>query len=415
MWKIQLDGKQYKIELLISSMSGMKRILKDGYLIFEKQMRFGNFHHSMPIGNHMISIIELEDRYDFRIDNQPFSMLYMSEKTKANFRKEGEDGYDNYNPKPYSQSYTQSYSHPQPKPKKRDNLEFDTGFEMFDYKPSHDSSSKPYTSKPKKPIDTHWNDNSDPLPEYTEYKAPPPEPKEDFNWDKPTSFQFEENNAPAPAPAPAPAQSNPPPYTQPARAPQAPAPLQPPPQISMPAPVQEPPKPIIDLLDTDQQDELPDDLFSNGLGITPIVPGQQRSPPAPLGILDFPQQQVTNQTVSGSPLNLNAPVSLSPSAQVNQPPMYQTTNPSQLNPPLSSPQYNQPQPKKSSDNFAQYMQTSINPPLSTQNPSTYSNQYSQPASTPPTPFNQPPMNPNERNSSPDLGDYFNAPTSIFFI
>ncbi len=38
MWRVELDGKEHKIELLVSYVSGMKRVLKDGYLIYEKQM-----------------------------------------------------------------------------------------------------------------------------------------------------------------------------------------------------------------------------------------------------------------------------------------------------------------------------------------------------------------------------------------
>jgi hypothetical protein len=38
MWRIEVDGKEHKIELLVSYVSGMKRVLKDGFLLYEKQM-----------------------------------------------------------------------------------------------------------------------------------------------------------------------------------------------------------------------------------------------------------------------------------------------------------------------------------------------------------------------------------------
>ena len=36
----------------------------------------------------MISIVEQNDRFDLRIDNQSFSNLYLEEKTKQSFKRE---------------------------------------------------------------------------------------------------------------------------------------------------------------------------------------------------------------------------------------------------------------------------------------------------------------------------------------
>lgn len=341
-----MEGKPHKIELLVSNMSGMKRILKDGYLIFEKQMRFGNFHHSMPIDNHMISIIEMEDRFDFRIDNQPFSLLYLSERNKSSFKREGysssTEEYGGYRAEPYraepSRSEPKPPSYTSSQPKKKDALEFDTGFGMYEYKGAQESQSKSYArkSKPEKPpANMQWNDTPDPS---TEYKAPP-EPNREYNWDGPSNFQFDESNAQAPPPPPTTAAA--PVYNQRASVPQ-PRSQMPPPVQTRP-PVKEQPKPIIDFLDTEQPNALPDDLFSNGLGLVPTT-GQQYKQ---AGILDFPQPTAA-PTMPQPAMNTAAPAG--PSNQYTQPSTYPTapSNPygsPPMNPaPNPSPSY-APQPE----------------------------------------------------------------------
>eukprot|EP01022_Parablepharisma_sp_SALTPOND_P024488 TRINITY_DN5429_c0_g1_i1.p4 TRINITY_DN5429_c0_g1~~TRINITY_DN5429_c0_g1_i1.p4 ORF type:complete len:278 (-),score=34.48 TRINITY_DN5429_c0_g1_i1:1023-1856(-) len=68
-------------------------------MVFEKQMycasnnkirRFTPLNFSKTFGSHVISIVEQNDRYDLRIDNQSFSHLYLEEKTKQNFKREAE-------------------------------------------------------------------------------------------------------------------------------------------------------------------------------------------------------------------------------------------------------------------------------------------------------------------------------------
>jgi hypothetical protein len=380
MWKIELDGKPHKIELLTSSMSGMKRILKDGYLVFEKQMRFGNFHHSMPIDNHMISIIELDDRYDFRIDNQPFSMLYLSEKTKKNFKQESytkkyEKSYD-YESKPKPSTYAPA------QPKKKDNFEFDTGFGMFEYKPSRESVQKSHVqrSNPKPEfVSTPWEMEAE-----SEYKAPPLK-KENYDWNEPARFQFEDstqNQAPA--------------YTQPAPAPQ-PRIVRPPPPVQQPPPVQE--QPLMDLLDSGQSNELSDDLFTDGIGIVPLT-NQYKQPE----MINFPQQTMqTAQPVQSSidALDFSAPPPTSYQAPSAQSTAYPTTVPSMI-----SPSMNQP----GSMNYARpTTNVPTNPPMQTP-PMNSNPSYAQRSVTSPTSFGQPTMQPEEKKgSSTDLGAFFESP------
>ena len=47
-----------------------------------------SFQYSMPLGEHMINIVEQNDRYDLRIDNQSFSHLYLAEKTRQAFKSD---------------------------------------------------------------------------------------------------------------------------------------------------------------------------------------------------------------------------------------------------------------------------------------------------------------------------------------
>ena len=312
MWKIELDEKPHKVELLVSSVSGMKRILKDGYLVFEKQMRFGSFHHSMPIDNHMITIIELDDRYDLRIDNQPFSMLYLSKKTQENFKQESNtkkyEKDHNYESKPKPSAYVPS------QPKKKDNFEFDTGFGMFEYKSSHEPLQKSREQKSKHEpefVTTPWEMEAE-----SEYKAPPPK-KENYDWNEPAKFQFEDSTSSIPYKAPT--------HVQPAPVSQQSVSRAPPPQslIQQPPPVQE--HPLMDLLDSNQPSDLSDDLFADGIGIVPL--GNQYKQPE---VVKFPQQ-TTMQTAPAQPtidaFDFGAPQPSSYPAHSAQPTTYPTTIP----------------------------------------------------------------------------------------
>eukprot|EP00826_Nyctotherus_ovalis_P053565 TRINITY_DN6982_c0_g7_i3.p1 TRINITY_DN6982_c0_g7~~TRINITY_DN6982_c0_g7_i3.p1 ORF type:complete len:395 (-),score=71.32 TRINITY_DN6982_c0_g7_i3:83-1267(-) len=88
MWRLEIEGKDHKIELLTSTVSGKKRVLKDGYLVVEKQVRFGEFGHSMPVDNHVVSIVEEEKEYELRVDNLPFSLLERSSTSKEDIKSD---------------------------------------------------------------------------------------------------------------------------------------------------------------------------------------------------------------------------------------------------------------------------------------------------------------------------------------
>lgn len=89
LWVVEFNGKEHKIELLHSTISGMKRVRIDGNVVFEKRMMFDELNHSIPMGGHMITIEEELDQVNFKIDEEPFALLYLREKNKSNFKHEG--------------------------------------------------------------------------------------------------------------------------------------------------------------------------------------------------------------------------------------------------------------------------------------------------------------------------------------
>jgi len=53
----------------------------------------------------MLNIVEQGDRFDLRIDNQPFSNLYLAEKNKTSFKHEDEGFHAELVDKPASYQY----------------------------------------------------------------------------------------------------------------------------------------------------------------------------------------------------------------------------------------------------------------------------------------------------------------------
>jgi hypothetical protein len=70
MWIIEVEGKQHKIELLISLMSRTKRLLIDGYLVVEKKILVGKFSHSTLIAGHMLSIVESNSQFVISVNGK---------------------------------------------------------------------------------------------------------------------------------------------------------------------------------------------------------------------------------------------------------------------------------------------------------------------------------------------------------
>ncbi len=310
----------------------MKRVLRDGCLILEKQMRFGAFQHTLMIDEHTLTIVEQGDRYDLRIDSQPFSLLYLSERNKSSFKPEG-TGYSDMYPKPSYPGAGHSYpaepghhsvsmGYPSKKPAapKKDPLEFNTGFDQFDYKPSPEYRPQQKMWKPapaEQPASYEWRQEPE-IRQYNKSASMAPQvsaAQEDFSWDKPSGFEFEEGAASRkPATAARPGIFAPPPASaarapaQPAMA--APAPVAAPVKREQPPKVEvkkEEPKPIIDFLDSGPQNTLPPDLFegeSNEPKISPVIkPKEDVKPAAPAAVEGFFGTETTAPPlVSAAPL-----------------------------------------------------------------------------------------------------------------
>jgi len=88
LWVLEIDGKEHRIELLISNLSGKKRVRRDGKVVFEQNMFFDKLKHTTSIGEHVIYINEETDRADLKVDEEPFSLLYLRETNKLYFQQD---------------------------------------------------------------------------------------------------------------------------------------------------------------------------------------------------------------------------------------------------------------------------------------------------------------------------------------
>lgn len=74
-WKFNLDGKDYTIELYNSMLSGKKKIAQNGQVVYENNSYQGAFQFPFTIGRNSLSIVQHGDRYELRINNQSFEHI----------------------------------------------------------------------------------------------------------------------------------------------------------------------------------------------------------------------------------------------------------------------------------------------------------------------------------------------------
>lgn len=75
-WEMCLDGKQHKVELFHSKVSGKKKVSLDAQVLTEDKSYSTEFNYSFKIEKHYINVIQLEsDLFDLRIDNKQFSLI----------------------------------------------------------------------------------------------------------------------------------------------------------------------------------------------------------------------------------------------------------------------------------------------------------------------------------------------------
>lgn len=73
MWKFEHEESIITIELYDSKVSGKKRILKNGLLIYQaKKNALNSFNYTFNNQNHMYSLLKMGNKYDLVIDGQSF-------------------------------------------------------------------------------------------------------------------------------------------------------------------------------------------------------------------------------------------------------------------------------------------------------------------------------------------------------
>ena len=105
-WRFKLDGKDYTIELFTSVLSGKKKVVKNGTVIFFDSKFKNAFQFPFNIEKNALNIIQHGDKFELRINNMSFTHLWDNERTKRNFNyNEPGTGVDPYKPKDYASNY----------------------------------------------------------------------------------------------------------------------------------------------------------------------------------------------------------------------------------------------------------------------------------------------------------------------
>ena len=71
-WKMEMDGKHICIEFFNSVITGKKKILQNGQVIYENNQHSGAFHFPFTIGKHSLSLVQHGDNFELRINNNSF-------------------------------------------------------------------------------------------------------------------------------------------------------------------------------------------------------------------------------------------------------------------------------------------------------------------------------------------------------
>ncbi len=92
-WEFRLDGKDRKIELQHSRITGKRRIYFDGKEILKAQKYTYEFSYSFSIDNHYLNLTQLgPTNYDLRIDNMAFNSITNEIKKQSRLEKRKQEG-----------------------------------------------------------------------------------------------------------------------------------------------------------------------------------------------------------------------------------------------------------------------------------------------------------------------------------
>jgi hypothetical protein len=63
-WKIEVDGDTHVLEFMDSILSGKKKIIKNGLIVFERQLFGVPFQYPFTIGQHSMNVAMHGDKYE---------------------------------------------------------------------------------------------------------------------------------------------------------------------------------------------------------------------------------------------------------------------------------------------------------------------------------------------------------------
>lgn len=75
-WHFDLDDVSYCFELKYTKLTGKKKLLRNGCLIYEESSLKKQFCHEMTIAQHLLVFTQSGDSFDLRINNESFMFVY---------------------------------------------------------------------------------------------------------------------------------------------------------------------------------------------------------------------------------------------------------------------------------------------------------------------------------------------------
>lgn len=103
-WRYEIAGKEHRIELEYSLLSGKRKIFQDGKVLYEGNQLLScfseiitfllyrvlgaAFQFPFSVDGNNLNIIQQGESFELRINNQVFTHLWQQEKTKSEFQYE---------------------------------------------------------------------------------------------------------------------------------------------------------------------------------------------------------------------------------------------------------------------------------------------------------------------------------------
>ncbi len=90
-WRFDLDGKKHEVQLYTSVLSGKKKVVHNGRVLFTDKKFKGAFQFPFSISKNSLNIVQHGDKYEIRINNMSFAHLWENEKTRQAFNWDNKD------------------------------------------------------------------------------------------------------------------------------------------------------------------------------------------------------------------------------------------------------------------------------------------------------------------------------------